>query len=105
MLVKSVVQNSRTDAFSHKLRQRSLFVVINNSSSSVQGFLILLRSHSTHRRFRGAETSKILCDAGFSTVLQRIGAAQMLHFMLRPNLINAARNSGLFIWLVIFSSV
>ena len=29
----------------------------------------------------------------------------MLHFMLRPNLINAARNSGLCIWLVTFSSV
>ena len=29
----------------------------------------------------------------------------MLYFMLRPNMINAARNSGLFIWLVTFSSV
>ena len=46
--------------FFAQMRQRALFVVINNSSSSVQGFLILLRSYSTHRRFRVAETSKIL---------------------------------------------
>ena len=44
-------------------------------------------------------------SAGFGAVLQKIGTAHMLYFMLRPNLINAARNSGLCIWLVTFSSV